>query len=63
MRHTTVRFEEQEAEWLRDPEFRAEYEALESAYQLTRLRLRGHSLASLAAEAASPVQPFLDLLD
>ncbi len=58
-----VRFEELRAECLRDPEFRAEYEALEPAYQLTRPRLRGHSLASLATEAASPVQPFLDLLD
>jgi len=63
MRPRTVRFGEQEAEWLSDPEFRAEYEALEPAYELTRLRLRGHLLASPATEAASPVQPFLDLLD
>ena len=63
MRPRTVRSEELEAEWLRDPEFRAEHEALEPAYQLTRPRLHGHLLASLATEAASPVQPFLDLFD
>lgn len=33
-------FEDLEAELMRDPEFRAEYEALEPAYQVVRLRIR-----------------------
>ncbi len=49
MTPTTVRFEELKAEWMRDPEFRAEYEALEPAYQLARLRIaKGLSQAQLA---------------
>jgi len=49
MRPRTVRFEELEAEWLRDPEFRAEYDRLEPAYQLARLRIaHGLTQAQLA---------------
>jgi len=49
MRPRTVRFEELKAEWLRDPEFRAEYEALEPAYELARLRIaKGLTQAQLA---------------
>jgi transcriptional regulator with XRE-family HTH domain len=44
-----VRFEDLKAELLSDPEVRAEYEALEPAYQVARLRiLRGLTQAELA---------------
>lgn len=45
----TVPFEEVKAELLKDPEVRAEYDALEPAYQIARLRIeRGLTQAELA---------------
>jgi len=36
---TNIRFEDWEAEQMKDPEFRAAAEELEPAYQVTRLRI------------------------
>ena len=48
---------------MRDPEFRAEYEALEPAYQLTRLRIsKGLSQAELA-ELVGTKQPGIARLE
>lgn len=46
---TNIRFEDWEAEQMRDPEFRAAAEELEPAYQVARMRmLRGLTQAELA---------------
>lgn len=46
---TTIRFEEWEAEQMRNPEFRAAVEELEPAYQIARLRqMRGLTQQQLA---------------
>lgn len=46
---TNIRFEDWEAEQMRDPEFREAAEALEPAYQVARLRmLRGLTQKELA---------------
>jgi transcriptional regulator with XRE-family HTH domain len=46
---TNIRFEDWEAERMRDPEFRAAVERLEPIYQVTRLRImRGLTQAQLA---------------
>jgi len=59
----TVRFEELKAELMKDPEFRAEYEALEPAYQLARLRIgKGLSQAQLA-ELVGTKQPGIARLE
>ena len=45
----TIRFEDWEAEQMRDPEFRAAVEELEPAYQVARLRImRGLTQEQLA---------------
>jgi transcriptional regulator with XRE-family HTH domain len=45
----TIRFEDWEAEQMKDPEFRAALEALEPAYQVARLRIeKGLTQAELA---------------
>jgi len=50
-------------EWMQAPEFRAEYEALEPAYQLTRLRIeRGLTQAELA-ELVGTKQPSIARLE
>ncbi|RLC89368.1 MAG: transcriptional regulator [Chloroflexi bacterium] len=47
---SNVRFEDWEAEQMRDPEFRAAAEELEPAYQVARLRImRGLTQEQLAA--------------
>ena len=63
MRPRTVRFEELKAEWLRDPEFRAEYEALEPAYQLTRPRIAKGLTQAQLAEMVGTRQPGIARLE
>ena len=63
MRVKTVSYEDWLAEQMKDPEFRAEYEALEPAYQLTRLRIaRGLTQAQLA-ELVGTRQPGIARLE
>jgi len=60
---TTVPYEVVKEELLRDPEVRAAYEALEPAYQVTRLRiLRGLTQEQLA-EMVGTKQPSIARLE
>ena len=49
---TNIRFEDWEAEQMRDPEFRAAAEELEPAYQVARLRIIKNLKASKDANMA-----------
>ena len=60
---TTIPYEVVKEELLRDPEVRAAYEALEPAYQVTRLRiLRGLTQEQLA-EMVGTKQPSIARLE
>ena len=60
---TNIRFEDWEAEQMRDPEFREAAEALEPAYQVARLRmLRGLTQKELA-RAVGTRQPSIARLE
>jgi len=61
--NTNIRFEDWEAEQVRDPEFRAAAEELEPAYQIARLRiLRGLTQEQLA-ELVGTKQPSIARLE
>jgi transcriptional regulator with XRE-family HTH domain len=63
MARKTVPLEDALQEWMQDPEFRAEYEALEPNDQVTRLRIeRGLTQAELA-ECVGTKQPSIARLE
>lgn len=59
----TVSYEDWLAEQMKDPEFRAGYEALEPAYQLTRLRIAKGLTQAQLAELVGTKQPGIARLE
>lgn len=59
----TVRFEDWLAQQMKDPEFRAEYEALEPAYQLARMRIAKGLTQAQLAELVGTKQPGIARLE
>ena len=59
----TIRFEDWEAEQMRDPEFRAAVEELEPAYQVARLRIMRGLTQEQLAEIVSTCRKELELND
>jgi transcriptional regulator with XRE-family HTH domain len=63
MTRETIPFEESKVRWMQDPEFKAEYEALEPADQVARLRIERGLTQEELAERAGTQQPSIARLE